>query len=89
MVGVYGTAAALPASVRGVEGLMEGREMAENPPEYYYNLDTGEVEEGLVSGWTQRIGPYPTREAAQHALDTAARRNDTWDEADRAWRGDD
>lgn len=57
--------------------------------EFYYNLDTGEVEEGIVSDWTKRIGPYPTREAAQHALDIAARRTEAWDEADRRWQGED
>ena len=53
---------------------------------YYYNLETGQVEVGLVSDWTKRIGPYPTREAAAAALESAARRTADWDEADRAWR---
>lgn len=56
--------------------------------EFYYNLETGEVEEGIVSDWTRRMGPYPTREAAEHALDTAARRTEAWDESDRRWRGE-
>ncbi|WP_454300605.1 SPOR domain-containing protein [Salana multivorans] len=55
---------------------------------YYYNLTTGEVERGQQSTWTERIGPYPTREAAQRALDTARRRTEAWDEEDRRWRGD-
>jgi hypothetical protein len=56
--------------------------------EWYYNLETHEVEEGLISDWTKRIGPYPTREAAERALETAARRTAEWDEADRRWRGE-
>jgi len=36
-----------------------------------------------------RMGPYPTREAAGAALQTAADRNEEWKENDRAWDGDD
>ncbi|MEV0753277.1 hypothetical protein [Streptosporangium sp. NPDC050280] len=36
-----------------------------------------------------RMGPYPTREAAGAALKTAADRNEEWKENDRAWDGDD
>ncbi len=63
--------------------------MSERTGDWYFNLETHEVEKGLVSSWTKRIGPYPSREAAEHALETAHRRNDTWEEADRAWRGED
>jgi hypothetical protein len=35
------------------------------------------------------LGPYPTEEAARNWKDTAERRNDSWDEADKAWEGDD
>jgi hypothetical protein len=30
-----------------------------------------------------RLGPYPSREAAEHALDTVAERNREWDAQDR------
>ena len=53
---------------------------------FWYNPTTGEVEEGRQSPWTERMGPYPTREAAQHALERAAGRTEAWDEADRRWR---
>lgn len=56
---------------------------------YYYNTKTGEVEQGLVSDWSDRMGPYPTREAAASALSTAAQRNRDWDAEERAWRGED
>lgn len=54
--------------------------------EFWFNLDTGEVEEGRVSAWDRRIGPYPTRAAAMAALDKARARTEAWDEADRAWK---
>lgn len=56
------------------------------PGEFFYNPETGEVEQGMVSPWTRRMGPYPTREAAQRALETARARSDAWDEEDRRWR---
>lgn len=54
--------------------------------EFWFNPGTGEVEEGRVSHWTDRMGPYPTREAAQQALQTARARSEAWDEEDRRWR---
>ncbi|MEU4831583.1 hypothetical protein [Streptosporangium sp. NPDC023615] len=36
-----------------------------------------------------RMGPYPTREAAAAALQTAARRNEDWKKNDKGWDGDD
>lgn len=50
---------------------------------YYFNVETGEVEQGKQSSWSSRLGPYPTREAAQQALETARRRTTAWDEEDR------
>jgi hypothetical protein len=35
-----------------------------------------------------RMGPYPTREAAAAALQTADERNEAWREADRKWDDD-
>lgn len=35
-----------------------------------------------------RLGPYPTREAAAAALDTARQRNEDWDD-DPRWNDDD
>jgi hypothetical protein len=56
--------------------------------EFYLNTRTGEVEEGKVSGSLNRMGPYPSREAATEAFERAADRNEAWDEADRAWKDD-
>ena len=46
---------------------------------FYYNLKTGEVEEGRQSAWTDLMGPYPTRDAAEHALEIARARTQEWD----------
>ncbi len=54
--------------------------------EFYYNTETGQVEQGKQSSWSHLMGPYPTREAAQHALDLARARSEAWDEEDRRER---
>jgi hypothetical protein len=58
-------------------------------PQYWYNVRTGEVEEGRQSSWSHLMGPYDTREDAARALDTARRRTDAWDDDDARWRGAD
>jgi hypothetical protein len=57
--------------------------------EYYYNTETGEVEEGKPSSWVSRMGPYRTREEAAHALDRARARNQQWSSQDGAADPDD
>ena len=37
-------------------------------PEYWYNVNTHEVEEDAMSDWSQLIGPYKNAEEAEHAL---------------------
>ncbi len=56
-----------------------------SPTEFYYNVSTGEIEEGRQGPWGDLMGPYPTREAAVAALETAAERNEEADELDRRW----
>ncbi len=56
--------------------------------EYYFNLETRRVEEGRVSEGMNRMGPYPTREAAERAFARARERNEEWEEADRRWKDD-
>lgn len=53
--------------------------------QYWYNTSTGEVEEGRRSSWRGRLGPYPTREEAAQAMQTAESRNEAWEEEDEAW----
>ena len=56
---------------------------------YYYNLEPRQVEQGKISSYDNRIGPYDTREEAEHALEIAKERNrvaDAYDEQDDRWR---
>lgn len=53
--------------------------------QFYFNIRTRQVEEGRQSDWSELMGPYPTREAAERALDTARENTDRWDEEDRRW----
>ncbi len=50
---------------------------------FYYDTRTGAVEQGRVSSWAGRMGPYRTRAEAERALDIARARTAAWDEADR------
>ena len=68
----------------GADGTPDG-----HGDEYWVDLSTGSIEAGGQSPAASRMGPYPTREAAQHAFDTARARNEAWDEEDRRWQDDD
>ncbi|WP_291314204.1 hypothetical protein [Corynebacterium sp. UBA2622] len=52
--------------------------------QFYFNPSTGEVTQGKVDSWDERMGPYATREEAEHALSIAASRNKNADAADEA-----
>ena len=56
--------------------------------EYFYNTRTRMVEKGRLSSWEDLMGPYPTREDAEQALETAKQRSDSWDDDDAEWRGE-
>jgi len=56
--------------------------------EFYYLLSTGKVVEGPQGSWRDRIGPYPTREAAAKALETARHRDAAWEAQSKAFRED-
>ena len=56
--------------------------MTDSGQQFYYNVATNQVEEGKVSDWSHLMGPYPTREAAQKALETAAARAQKWQAED-------
>lgn len=55
---------------------------------YYYNTETGEVEYGMQSSFTYRLGPYPTEAAARHAKEIARARNEAWEQEEKEWRDD-
>jgi len=40
------------------------------------------VESDTVCPAKDRLGPYPTKEAAEHALETVRQRNEEWDRQD-------
>ena len=69
--------------------LTESSMMHNEDLKYYYNLETRQVEQGKISSFDNRIGPYDTREEAEHALEIARERNriaDAYDEQDDQWR---
>ncbi len=53
--------------------------------EFYYNTKTKQIEEGNQSPAIELMGPYATREEAQHALENADERNEQWDDATEQW----
>lgn len=58
--------------------------------EFYYNLSTGQVEELASKGQSKDLlGPYASREEATAALETARRKTEEADEADRRWKDGD
>ncbi|WP_297851395.1 hypothetical protein [uncultured Corynebacterium sp.] len=55
---------------------------------FYFHPTTHEVSQGKAGSWDDRMGPYDTREEAEHALETAKQRNkiaEAQDEADDNW----
>lgn len=52
--------------------------------EWYYCVDHDQVEPKMGCRITNRLGPYPTRAAAEKALQQVERRNDAW-ENDPDW----
>ena len=57
---------------------------------FYWCTDHSTVEDESGCRAEVRLGPYPTREAAEHALQSVQERNDKLDAEDRAWEdGDD
>jgi hypothetical protein len=49
---------------------------------WWFNTKSGEVEQGLISKSTDRIGPFDTREEALRALDTVRQRSAEWAKAE-------
>lgn len=55
---------------------------ADEAGQFWFNVSTRQVEEGHRSSWKDLMGPYPTRAAAEHALEQAAARTKSWDADD-------
>ena len=54
-------------------------------PPRYWSLVHSRVEGPEGDPNDQRLGPYATREEAANALETARRRTEEWDEAERRY----
>ena len=50
--------------------------------EYWYNVNTHEIEEDRLSDWSQLIGPFITRDEADHALEKVRARKEAWEKDD-------
>ncbi|WP_407080032.1 SPOR domain-containing protein [Arthrobacter jinronghuae] len=55
------------------------RQQEDPMADYWFNVVTHQVEEGPQSDWTKLLGPYPTREEAELALQKVQARNKAWD----------
>jgi hypothetical protein len=60
--------------------------MAEGPWFYCLKHHTVETRDGCAE--RHRLGPYATREEAEHALQSVADREQQLNAEDRAWKGD-
>ncbi|GEB50149.1 MULTISPECIES: hypothetical protein [Streptomyces] len=61
------------------------RKTVGEPGDWFFNVDTGQVEEGPQSPGKHRLGPYGSREEAERALESARERTQQW-ENDPRWR---
>ena len=52
--------------------------------QFWYNLKTGRVEQGMVSPSVQRVGPFETREEAENALEILRANSAKWAEEEAA-----
>ncbi|WP_430333098.1 hypothetical protein [Rhodococcus sp. ACT016] len=59
--------------------------MSDDDTQWYFSLSDGSVSQGKSTNVFDRMGPYPDRESAERALQTAAERNKAADDADAEW----
>lgn len=60
-----------------------------DPNAWYFCLKHHAVEPGKGCRAAERLGPYPDKESASHALEIAQERTQAADEADRRWDEED
>ena len=53
--------------------------------EWYFCLKHNTVEQAAGCRSAERMGPYPSADAASHALESAHERTEKWDTEDQAW----
>ena len=61
---------------------MKARNTRGDEPKWFYNLKTGEVEFGMLSAVTYRVGPFETEAQAKNALNLMRERSQKWSEED-------
>ncbi|QNG18465.1 hypothetical protein G4H71_01225 [Rhodococcus triatomae] len=59
--------------------------MTDDDKLWYYDLENGTVAQGKQTSTFTRMGPYPDRESAEHALQIAAERTKEADRVDEEW----
>ncbi|HVM20751.1 MAG TPA: hypothetical protein VM307_12400 [Egibacteraceae bacterium] len=59
----------------------------DDAPRYYWCLRHRRVESEQLCSADRRMGPYPSREAAEQYAETAQRRNEAWEAEDERWEG--
>jgi hypothetical protein len=52
--------------------------------QFWYNMRTGEVEQGFVAPSIDRVGPFETRAEAERALEILRENSAKWAEEDAA-----
>ena len=53
--------------------------MSSDDEQWYFDTSTREAVQGKQRGFQHRMGPYPSKEAAERALETARARNEAAD----------
>jgi hypothetical protein len=57
--------------------------------QWYWDLKRGAAVPASERGRADDLlGPYPSKEAAEHWKEQVDQRNEAWEEADREWEGD-
>jgi hypothetical protein len=59
----------------------------DDSPRYYWCLRHRRVESEHPCGSDLRMGPYPTKEAAERYAETAQGREESWEAEDERWEG--
>ncbi|HEY6739606.1 MAG TPA: hypothetical protein VI076_12235 [Actinopolymorphaceae bacterium] len=59
--------------------------MSDRRDEWYFCMKHRQAEPWNGCRNSDRLGPYRTKEEAEHALETAAQRTEKWDKEDELW----
>lgn len=61
--------------------------MSDGDHKYWYNLETGEVEFGMISPSPDRVGPFDTQAEATRAPELLKERSRAWADEEAAEQG--